>query len=47
LIHHRGGIARVASIDVDGEGTAFVIGHQAIDDDGQSFLAIAIMPVLR
>jgi hypothetical protein len=46
-IHYRARIARVAAIDVDGEGAAFVIRHQPIDDDGQSFLAIPIMPILR
>jgi hypothetical protein len=47
LIHHRGRIAGVATINLDRDGATFAIGHQAIDDDGQSSLAVAIMPILR
>ncbi len=47
LIHHRGGITGVAGVDLDGDGTTVAIGHQAVDDDGQPFLPVAIVPILR
>ena len=43
LVGNCGGVSGIAWIDVDRHGAAVAVGQQAVDDDRQSLLAIAVV----
>src|SRR5262245_38352324 len=47
LVRHGRRVGRVAGVDVQGDGAAVRIGQQAVDDDRQALLAIAVVAVAR
>ena len=47
LVGHRGGIAGVAWVHLDGHGAAFSVREQAIDDDRPALLSVPVMAEAR